>query len=152
MYLHIYISVNSGRRTSTAVTKNGVTAQSADHSTIHSNTDSSNSSSVESDSAQQHTDATLHAAADTAAVSDTVQSMSLQQQQQQQLQQQQEQQQEMVMATPSDPAADNLFRVFLVFGEMRSNGVKPDNAGIFTHYVVLILPRTATIIVCYFIR
>ncbi|KAG5182348.1 hypothetical protein JKP88DRAFT_268779 [Tribonema minus] len=28
--------------------------------------------------------------------------------------------------THSDPAADNLFRVFLVFGEMKSQGVQPD--------------------------
>jgi Pentatricopeptide repeat domain len=31
--------------------------------------------------------------------------------------------------TPSDPAADNLFRVFLLFGEMKSQGVQPDRPG-----------------------
>jgi alpha-D-ribose 1-methylphosphonate 5-triphosphate synthase subunit PhnG len=111
---------NIGRRTSESdkatVTGNSVTDQSADYSTTHSNTDNSSSSSSIEDSLQQQSDTT-----DTTAISDSLQSAS---------QQQQQQQQEMVMATPSDPAADNLFRVFLVFGEMRSNGVKPDNAGI----------------------
>jgi hypothetical protein len=124
--------VNTGRRISESakatVTENGVTDQSADHSTAHSNTDNSSSSSSVGDSLQQYSDTT--------AGSDSLQSVSQQHQQQQQ--------QEMVMAAPSDPAADNLFRVFLVFGEMRSNGVKPDNAGKHQYALVSIvmLPTT----------